>query len=190
MFRNIQPPQCDKPIGVEILTIWILFGVCAAVVANNRGASGCLWFGLGIVLGPIGLALAFTTGVKCPQCASRISADARVCPRCAYSFVEQTTAQPRDSSQKATVTLPSDSTPLLAIPLADPRTMKCPYCAQTSEVPPNESHFCPKCGKVLMASKKCPYCAETILADAQKCRYCGEFLEPPPTNPSAIPHPS
>ena len=62
--------------------IWLLFGICAAIVASNRGTNGCLWFGIGVLLGPIGFALAFTTGAKCPKCASQISKEAKVCPNC------------------------------------------------------------------------------------------------------------
>jgi hypothetical protein len=63
-----------------------LFGICAAIVASNRGANGCLWFGLGILLGPFGFALAFTTGQKCPKCDSRISEQAKVCAKCGYQL--------------------------------------------------------------------------------------------------------
>lgn len=69
-----------------VIIIWLLFGVCAAIVSGNRGANGCLWFGLGVLLGPIGFALAFATGVKCPMCASRISEEAKVCPNCGHSL--------------------------------------------------------------------------------------------------------
>ena len=62
--------------------VWILFGTASAIVAVNRGESGCLWFFLGVLLGPIGLILAFMGGRKCPDCASRISKEAKVCPKC------------------------------------------------------------------------------------------------------------
>ena len=65
-----------------LLSVWLLFGICAAIVASNRGQSGCLWFGLGVLLGPIGFALAFTGGRKCPECAKRISTEAKTCPYC------------------------------------------------------------------------------------------------------------
>ena len=67
---------------MPLLVIWALFGMGAAIVASNRGANGCLWFGLGVVLGPIGFLLAFTAGKKCPKCASKISEAAEVCPKC------------------------------------------------------------------------------------------------------------
>ena len=68
---------------IELLVIWVLFGICAGVVATSRGRErSCLWFFLGVVLGPIGFALAFAGGRKCPDCASRISREAKVCPKC------------------------------------------------------------------------------------------------------------
>ncbi len=67
---------------MEFFAIWLVCGIAAAVVASNRGANGCLWFGLGLLFGPIGLALAFANGRRCPHCASRISTKALVCPHC------------------------------------------------------------------------------------------------------------
>src|SRR5437867_3683926 len=66
-----------------VLVVWILCGVGAAVVASNRGASGCLWFGLGVLLGPIGFALAFTNSLPpCPFCRKGVPGDATKCPHC------------------------------------------------------------------------------------------------------------
>ncbi len=47
-----------------ILFCWIVCGVGASLIANSKGASGCLWFGLGILLGPLGLILAMFSGSK------------------------------------------------------------------------------------------------------------------------------
>lgn len=68
---------------MTVLTILILFGIGAAIVASNKGASGILWFFLGVILGPIGLLLAFFSGGKrCPYCKSKIHKDATICPKC------------------------------------------------------------------------------------------------------------
>ena len=40
------------------LLIWIGCGVATAVIARNKGRSGCLWFAIGIALGAIGLIIA------------------------------------------------------------------------------------------------------------------------------------
>ena len=115
---------------MEFLIIWVLFGICAAVVASNRGADGCLWFGLGVILGPIGFALAFTTGTKCPKCDSRISKAAQVCPKCGHVLK----AQPAN--------LPSAG----GVVLRESTTKKCPYCAESIQA---EAIKCRYCGEKL-----------------------------------------
>lgn len=68
---------------MPIFVIWILFGVGAALVARNKGASGCLWFLLGVLFGPFGLLFAFLiSGKLCPHCKSRIHKEATKCPKC------------------------------------------------------------------------------------------------------------
>jgi hypothetical protein len=80
---------------------WLLFGIVSAVVAKEKGRSGCAWFALGVLLGPFGLILAFAAkpqqqgppGVetpapepsalkKCPSCAELIRQDAVRCRFC------------------------------------------------------------------------------------------------------------
>ena len=81
-----------------LLIIWILFGVAAMVVMQNKGRSGCGGFALGFLLGPIGLVIALVLGAdhreiekkaldkgemrKCPQCAELIRREARKCRYC------------------------------------------------------------------------------------------------------------
>lgn len=66
------------------ILIWILCGIGAALVAQNRGANGCLWFGVGVLFGPFGFAFAFTSGSdrSCPACKKRIHLDVSKCPYC------------------------------------------------------------------------------------------------------------
>lgn len=80
---------------MEFAFVWVLFGVAAGVVtaARSQNALGFLaGFVLGVLLGPIGLLIAFfikPTGAKlmegkrtCPFCKEPIHAEASVCPHC------------------------------------------------------------------------------------------------------------
>ncbi len=41
------------------LIIWIALGIVGAMISSNKGNSGCGGFALGVLLGPIGLLIAF-----------------------------------------------------------------------------------------------------------------------------------
>src|ERR1035437_7912530 len=151
-----------ETMGFAIL-IWIVCGIAAAVVASNRGANGCLWFGLGVALGPIGFALAFTTGVKCPQCASTISEYAEICPRCGQAVIPRKGAADSGPEEE-----PVDA------PSAE--KVSCPYCAE--EILPGAKK-CKHCGVFLplaAAGTFCSSCGHPLTEGLAFCRDCGKAV--------------
>lgn len=48
----------DMTTLMVVVALWLLFGIAAAVVAQQRGVTGMV--GVGFLLGPLGLVLAFT----------------------------------------------------------------------------------------------------------------------------------
>lgn len=106
------------------LIVWGAFGVGASVVASNRGANGCLYFGLGVLLGPLGFAIAFLEGSECPGCSKKVSNNAVVCPYCHRDFTQRQYAMPADEKRRCPV----------CAELIQAAAIKCRYCGEA--VPP------------------------------------------------------
>jgi len=85
-----------------IIVAWLACGVIAAIISDSKGRSGCGGLLLGLLLGPIGLAVALLLGAtpeklrdiertspdrrQCSACREIIAHDATICPHCRTSF--------------------------------------------------------------------------------------------------------
>ena len=90
--------------GALVAVIWLLFGLVGAVVATNKGRSGCGWSVLGLLLGPVSFILAIAVSKNqtvleqrlvqsgemqyCPYCAELVRAEAIKCRHCGENFGE------------------------------------------------------------------------------------------------------
>ena len=81
-------------IFVGGLITWLLFGIGTALIASSKGGNGCLWFGLGMLLGPFGLLFAVLSGRQCPYCKSPIHKEAIRCPKCQIDLASGGSATP------------------------------------------------------------------------------------------------
>jgi len=107
---------------IFVVIIWIICGFAASKAASNRGGNGFLWFVLGLILGPLGLLLAFTGSkyTTCSRCQKEVTWKAAACQHCGYVFGKE--------------------------PLKEPGIKACPFCAETIL---REATKCRHCGEFL-----------------------------------------
>lgn len=67
-----------------IVGLWLLCGLISSFVATNKGRSGCGWFALGILLGPLGFGLAMIASPDRIALAEHAlkAGDMKMCPYC------------------------------------------------------------------------------------------------------------
>lgn len=148
------------------VVIWIFCGIGASIVAQGRGANGCLWFGLGVLFGPFGLAFAFASGSdrRCHLCRERIHPEAVRCPRCqadlsapasdgederlnrlitAYSAAGTPECALNDFKSRAGGPL-SNASAITSTPANAPNSIR--YCNHCGSAVPHNAKFCNECG--------------------------------------------
>ncbi len=98
---------------MEVIIVWILFGIVTAVAAAHKGRNPAVWFVTGLLLGPFGLILvlvmrrANSSGPQstvlmkhCPSCSDLVRADAIKCTFCGH-------VMPVPKPRRETITYPS-----------------------------------------------------------------------------------
>jgi hypothetical protein len=114
---------------MTIIAVLLLFGVCASVVAKKRGGNEIAWFFAGLLLGPIGWALAFTVDnhYRCPFCREAVRPEATRCPRCQSALAGKPAPTPVYSRTQSSVQPPR-------------------FCRTCGQPVASTSRFCAGCG--------------------------------------------
>ncbi len=83
---------------MEVVFLWLVFGVVCGIAASSRGRGAGWWFFMGCLFGPFALVAVLvmqnlknapspSTHVKCPDCRELVLVDARVCKHCGCKLV-------------------------------------------------------------------------------------------------------
>jgi len=149
--------------------VWIFCGIAAAFVAQSRGASGFLWFCLGVLFGPFGLAFAFASGTdrRCPHCRERIHPEATRCPKCQAGLVST-------AGQDLGPTIEPE--PAEASPLPDRTVKQCPYCAETIIASARKCKHCGEYSDRAAGGTFCTDCGQPLAAGLKFCGECGKAV--------------
>src|ERR1035438_6276138 len=86
-LRTESQKACFPQLELVILYVgWtvVAFGIGSAFIASSRNADALRWFFIGVLLGPVAIAMAFAAGSgrACPFCKSQIHPKATRCPEC------------------------------------------------------------------------------------------------------------
>lgn len=168
---------------MEFLVLWLIFGFVAAVVANSRGANGCAAFAIGVLLGPLGIVIAFVMkpqnavpvavgGVLpmppaatrlCPFCQSNIPGNASVCRYCQRESTPSRGVPPTCPSGRPHQWEPS---------ARFPNYFGCPRCGAYERSPSGDVPLCTSGGQHNWKPSE-------LRLGSWGCTRCGIYMEAP-----------
>jgi ssDNA-binding Zn-finger/Zn-ribbon topoisomerase 1 len=136
---------------IVLILLWIACGYIGKKIANQKEA-GDTGFWLGVLLGPIGIAIALGLDDRscCPTCGTRLNARPAQCPQC------QTRFKWSNEGKTCEFFPPAGTAPAAAARSAaahNSNLLPCPDCGnQISRL----AQACPKCGRPMNSAHVAP----------------------------------
>ena len=152
-----------------LIGLWIICGIIGSVIGSQKEA-GVTGFWLGLLLGPIGIAIALGVDGRpcCPNCGTRLNGHPAQCPQCQTRFIEWYNKAIRKISP------PAYTTPSITPP--NPNLLPCPDCGnQISRL----AQACPKCGRPMKSVRV----ARPLPSSPSPARAIPQPPPPPPPPP-------